>query len=71
VCEHSRKPGPNGGRPGSSHLPHPGTEWDASPLPVQEEFVARVRAAGVAYTVRDTRGHEIVAACGQRAASQQ
>jgi 23S rRNA (adenine2503-C2)-methyltransferase len=50
--------------------PTPGSEWDASPLPVQEEFVTRVRAAGVACTVRDTRGREIAAACGQLAASQ-
>ncbi|MGH3821928.1 MAG: 23S rRNA (adenine(2503)-C(2))-methyltransferase RlmN [Pseudonocardiaceae bacterium] len=50
--------------------PIPGSEWDASPLPVQEEFVARVRAAGVACTVRDTRGREIAAACGQLAAAQ-
>jgi 23S rRNA (adenine2503-C2)-methyltransferase len=48
--------------------PTPGSEWDASPLPVQEEFVARVRAKGVACTVRDTRGREIAAACGQLAA---
>ncbi|HEY2763229.1 MAG TPA: 23S rRNA (adenine(2503)-C(2))-methyltransferase RlmN [Pseudonocardiaceae bacterium] len=49
--------------------PTPGSEWDASPLPVQQEFVSRVRAAGVACTVRDTRGREIAAACGQLAAS--
>ena len=48
--------------------PTPGSEWDASPRPVQDEFVARVRAAGVACTVRDTRGREIAAACGQLAA---
>ncbi len=48
--------------------PTPGSEWDASPLPVQEAFVARVRASGVACTVRDTRGREIAAACGQLAA---
>jgi 23S rRNA (adenine2503-C2)-methyltransferase len=36
---------------------------------VQEQFVARVRAAGVACTVRDTRGREIAAACGQLAAT--
>ncbi len=48
--------------------PTPGSEWDASPLPVQEEFVSRVRAGGVACTVRDTRGREIAAACGQLAA---
>src|SRR2546423_959203 len=49
--------------------PAPGSAWDASPLPVQEQFVARVRAAGVACTVRDTRGREIAAACGQLAAT--
>ncbi|MBN9609567.1 MAG: 23S rRNA (adenine(2503)-C(2))-methyltransferase RlmN [Actinobacteria bacterium 69-20] len=49
--------------------PTPGSKWDASPLPVQEEFVRRVRAAGVACTVRDTRGQEIAAACGQLAAT--
>jgi 23S rRNA (adenine2503-C2)-methyltransferase len=49
--------------------PTPGSDWDASPLPVQEEFVSRVRAAGVACTVRDTRGREIAAACGQLAAA--
>ncbi|MDT7568167.1 MAG: rRNA (adenine2503-C2)-methyltransferase [Pseudonocardiales bacterium] len=50
--------------------PTPGSEWDASPRPVQDEFVDRVRAAGVACTVRDTRGREIAAACGQLAATQ-
>ncbi|MGH3510705.1 MAG: 23S rRNA (adenine(2503)-C(2))-methyltransferase RlmN [Pseudonocardiaceae bacterium] len=50
--------------------PTPGSEWDASTRPAQEEFVARVQAAGVACTVRDTRGREIAAACGQLAASQ-
>ena len=48
--------------------PTPGSKWDASPRPVQDEFVARVQAAGVACTVRDTRGREIAAACGQLAA---
>ena len=48
--------------------PTPGSEWDASPRPVQDEFVRRVQAAGVACTVRDTRGREIAAACGQLAA---
>ena len=28
--------------------PTPGSKWDASPLPAQREFVARLRAAGVA-----------------------
>ncbi|RTL64826.1 MAG: dual-specificity RNA methyltransferase RlmN [Pseudonocardiaceae bacterium] len=49
--------------------PTPGSEWDASPRPVQDEFVRRVEAAGVACTVRDTRGQEIDAACGQLAAA--
>jgi 23S rRNA (adenine2503-C2)-methyltransferase len=49
--------------------PTAGSEWDASLRPVQEEFVARVRSAGVACTVRDTRGREIAAACGQLAAT--
>ncbi len=50
--------------------PTPGCQWDASPQPVQDEFVRRVRAAGVACTVRDTRGQEIAAACGQLAAAE-
>jgi 23S rRNA (adenine2503-C2)-methyltransferase len=48
--------------------PTPGSEWDASPKPVEEEFVRRVNAGGVVCTVRDTRGREIAAACGQLAA---
>ena len=48
--------------------PTPGSKWDASPKPAQEEFVRRVAAAGVPCTVRDTRGREIAAACGQLAA---
>lgn len=47
--------------------PTPGSTWDASPKPVEREFVRRVRAAGVPCTVRDTRGREIAAACGQLA----
>ena len=50
--------------------PTPGSKWDASPKPVEREFVRRVRAAGVTCTVRDTRGREIAAACGQLAASE-
>ncbi|MDT5131752.1 MAG: rRNA (adenine2503-C2)-methyltransferase [Mycobacterium sp.] len=49
--------------------PTPGSQWDASPKPVEREFVRRVRAQGVSCTVRDTRGREIAAACGQLAAS--
>jgi 23S rRNA (adenine2503-C2)-methyltransferase len=48
--------------------PTPGSEWDASPKPVEEEFVRRLKAAGVNATVRDTRGREIAGACGQLAA---
>src|ERR1700722_369854 len=48
--------------------PTPGSDWDASPKVVEREFVRRVRAAGVTCTVRDTRGREIAAACGQLAA---
>jgi len=48
--------------------PTPGSEWDASPKPVEREFVKRVREHGVSCTVRDTRGREIAAACGQLAA---
>ncbi|OBH91431.1 MULTISPECIES: 23S rRNA (adenine(2503)-C(2))-methyltransferase RlmN [unclassified Mycobacterium] len=48
--------------------PTPGSAWDASPKPVEREFVRRVRAQGVSCTVRDTRGREISAACGQLAA---
>ncbi|MGI9124483.1 MAG: 23S rRNA (adenine(2503)-C(2))-methyltransferase RlmN [Mycobacterium sp.] len=48
--------------------PTPGSEWDASPKPVEREFVRRVKAQGVSCTVRDTRGREIAAACGQLAA---
>ena len=48
--------------------PTPGSEWDASPKPVEREFVRRVRKRGVSCTVRDTRGREIAAACGQLAA---
>lgn len=48
--------------------PTPGSEWDASPKPAEREFVKRVSDRGVSCTVRDTRGREIAAACGQLAA---
>jgi 23S rRNA (adenine2503-C2)-methyltransferase len=48
--------------------PTPGSEWDASPKPAEREFVKRVSDCGVSCTVRDTRGREIAAACGQLAA---
>jgi 23S rRNA (adenine2503-C2)-methyltransferase len=49
--------------------PTPGSRWDASPKPVEREFVRRLREAGVPTTVRDTRGREIDGACGQLAAA--
>ena len=49
--------------------PTPGSKWTASRPGVQEEFVRRVAAHGVAVTVRDTRGREIDGACGQLAAA--
>jgi 23S rRNA (adenine2503-C2)-methyltransferase len=49
--------------------PTPGSEWDASPKPVEREFVRRLEGHGLAVTVRDTRGREIDGACGQLAAS--
>ena len=48
--------------------PTPGSQWDASSKAVEQEFVRRLRAAGVNTTVRDTRGREIAGACGQLAA---
>jgi 23S rRNA (adenine2503-C2)-methyltransferase len=48
--------------------PTPGSAWDASPKAAEREFGWRVRAKGVSCTVRDTRGREISAACGQLAA---
>lgn len=50
--------------------PTPGSIWDASTKQQQEEFVRRVKAQGVECTVRDTRGQEIAAACGQLAAEE-
>lgn len=48
--------------------PTPGSIWTASDPDVEAEFVARLRAAGIATTVRDTRGSDIDGACGQLAA---
>lgn len=50
--------------------PTPGSKWDASPRQRQDEFVRRVAAQGVPCTVRDTKGQEIAAACGQLAADE-
>jgi 23S rRNA (adenine2503-C2)-methyltransferase len=49
--------------------PTPGSVWTASRPEREEEFVNLLRAAGVATTVRDTRGREIDGACGQLAAT--
>ena len=48
--------------------PTPGSKWDASPKQQQDAFVAAVERQGVSCTVRDTRGQDIAAACGQLAA---
>ncbi|MFN2626877.1 MAG: 23S rRNA (adenine(2503)-C(2))-methyltransferase RlmN [Mycobacteriales bacterium] len=45
--------------------PTPGSKWTASRRRDQDVFVARLEAAGVPTTVRDTRGREVAAACGQ------
>lgn len=50
--------------------PTPGSKWDASPKARQDQFVRRVAAQGVPCTVRDTKGQEIAAACGQLAADE-
>ena len=50
--------------------PTPGSQWDASPKAVEQEFVRRLRAGGVNATVRDTRGREIAGACGQLSAAE-
>jgi 23S rRNA (adenine2503-C2)-methyltransferase len=49
--------------------PTPGSQWDASPKPVEREFVRRLEQRGVPVTVRDTRGRDIDGACGQLAAA--
>ncbi len=49
--------------------PTPGSKWTASRRRDEQEFVRRLKAGGIAVTVRDTRGQEIDGACGQLAAS--
>jgi len=49
--------------------PTPGSPWTASRPESEREFVRILRRAGVSTTVRDTRGREIDAACGQLAAT--
>ncbi|MFC3688326.1 23S rRNA (adenine(2503)-C(2))-methyltransferase RlmN [Aquipuribacter hungaricus] len=48
--------------------PTPGSIWTASDPRVEHEFVRVLRDAGIATTVRDTRGRDIDGACGQLAA---
>ncbi|MEP6649259.1 MAG: 23S rRNA (adenine(2503)-C(2))-methyltransferase RlmN [Lapillicoccus sp.] len=49
--------------------PTPGSKWTASRPGVEQQFVERLRAAGIPTTLRDTRGQDIDGACGQLAAS--
>jgi 23S rRNA (adenine2503-C2)-methyltransferase len=48
--------------------PTPGSVWTASDPKIERQFVRILRDYGVSTTVRDTRGREIDAACGQLAA---
>ncbi|HEY0888108.1 MAG TPA: 23S rRNA (adenine(2503)-C(2))-methyltransferase RlmN [Nocardioides sp.] len=50
--------------------PTPGSKWTASDPADEREFVRRLEAKGISTTVRDTRGDEIDAACGQLAATE-
>jgi 23S rRNA (adenine2503-C2)-methyltransferase len=45
--------------------PTPGSRWSGTPRAGIDRFVALLRAGGIGVTVRDTRGREIEAACGQ------
>ncbi len=45
--------------------PTPGSRWSGTPRAGIDRFVALLRGHGVPVTVRDTRGREIDAACGQ------
>jgi len=51
--------------------PTPGSDWVASSPKQQNAFVARLEAARVPVTVRDTRGRDIAGACGQLVADAQ
>jgi len=50
--------------------PTPGSKWTASRPEDEREFARRLEMAGIAVTVRDTRGREIDGACGQLAAAE-
>lgn len=45
--------------------PTPGSRWSGTPPAGIRRFVARLRGGGIGVTVRDTRGRDIDAACGQ------
>ena len=45
--------------------PTPGSRWTGTPAAGIERFVRRLQDGGTSVTVRDTRGREIEAACGQ------
>jgi 23S rRNA (adenine2503-C2)-methyltransferase len=45
--------------------PTPGSRWSGTPPQGIRRFVDRLRGRGIGVTVRDTRGREIEAACGQ------
>lgn len=51
--------------------PTPGSVWTSSEIPVQNEFVRRLNAAGIPTTIRDTRGKDIDGACGQLVATEE
>jgi 23S rRNA (adenine2503-C2)-methyltransferase len=45
--------------------PTPGARWSGTPMARVNAFAAVLQAEGITVTVRDTRGREIEAACGQ------
>jgi 23S rRNA (adenine2503-C2)-methyltransferase len=45
--------------------PTPGSRWSGTPPHAIRRFADRVRSGGATVTIRDTRGREIDAACGQ------
>jgi 23S rRNA (adenine2503-C2)-methyltransferase len=45
--------------------PTPGSRWSGTPRAGIDRFVGILRGGGIGVTVRDTRGREIEAACGQ------
>jgi len=51
--------------------PTPGSIWTASTPATTREFLARLNAAGIPATLRDTRGKEIDGACGQLVATEE